>query len=140
MGNCRGSEVEGGKSRVEGRMSRVASRGSEVEDRMSRVIGRGWESRGRQSKVQGQNLSVCMFLIILNSLRSRRYSRAQEEKLEIPLAQKLSILSSAHRAHGSAHTNVFALENQSERELLIMLLASLGNCRVSSVEVRRSRF
>ena len=106
-------------------MSRVASRGSEVEDRMSRVIGRGWESRGRQSKVQGQNLSVCMFLIILNSLRSRRYSRAQEEKLEIPLAQKLSILSSAHRAHGSAHTNVFALENQSERESLIMLLAGL---------------
>ena len=59
------------------------------------------------------------------SLRSRRYSRAQGEKLEIPPAQKLSILSSAHRAHGSAHTNVFALENQSERELLIMLLAGL---------------
>ena len=39
------------------------------------------------------------------SLRSRRYSRAQGEKLEIPPAQKLSILSSAHRAHGSAHTN-----------------------------------
>ena len=50
------------------------------------------------------------------SLRSRRYSRAQGEKLEIPPAQKLSILSSAHQAHGSAHTNVFALENQSERE------------------------
>ena len=46
-------------------------------------------------------------------------------KLEIPPAQKLSILSSAHRAHGSADTNVFALENQSERELLIMLLAGL---------------
>ena len=61
----------------------------------------------------------------LASLRSRRYSRAQREKLEIPPAQKLSILSSAHRAHGSAHTNVFALENQSERELLIMLLAGL---------------
>ena len=59
------------------------------------------------------------------SLRSRRYSRAQEEKLEIPPAQKLSILSSAHRAHCSAHTSVFALENQSERELLIMLLAGL---------------
>ena len=29
-----------------------------------------------------------------NSLRSRRYSRAQGEKLEIPPAQKLSILSS----------------------------------------------
>ena len=61
----------------------------------------------------------------IHSLRSRRYSRAQGEKLEIPPAQKLSILSSAHRAHGSAHTNVFALENQSERELLIMLLAGL---------------
>ena len=59
------------------------------------------------------------------SLRSRRYSRAQGGKLEISPAQKLSILSSAHRAHGSAHTNVFALENQSERELLIMLLAGL---------------
>ena len=59
------------------------------------------------------------------SLRSRRYSRVQGRKLEIPPAQKLSILSSAHRAHGSAHTNVFALENQSERELLIMLLAGL---------------
>ena len=63
------------------------------------------------------------------SLRSRRYSRAQEGKLEIPPAQKpyqkLSILSSAHRAHCSAHTSVFALENQSERELLIMLLAGL---------------
>ena len=32
---------------------------------------------------------------------------------------------SAHRAHGSAHTNVFALENQSERELLITILAGL---------------
>ena len=60
-----------------------------------------------------------------SSLRSRRYSRAQEGKLEIPPAQKLSILSSAHRAHCSAHTSVFALENQSERELLIMLLAGL---------------
>ena len=59
------------------------------------------------------------------SLRSRRYSRAQGGKLEIPPAQKLSILSSAHRAHGSAHTNVFALENQSEHELLIMILAGL---------------
>ena len=46
-------------------------------------------------------------------------------KLEIPPGQKLSILSSAHRAHGSAHTNVFALENQSERELLITILAGL---------------
>ena len=34
---------------------------------MSRVKGRGWESRGRESKVQGQNLSVCMFLIILKN-------------------------------------------------------------------------
>ena len=63
--------------------------------------------------------------VLYSSLRSRRYSRAQGEKLEIPPAQKLSILSSAHRAHGSAHINVFALENQSERELLIMLLAGL---------------
>ena len=62
---------------------------------------------------------------VYSSLRSRRYSRAQGGKLEIPPAQKLSILSSAHRAHGSAHTNVFALENQSERELLIMILAGL---------------
>ena len=59
------------------------------------------------------------------SLRSRRYSRAQGGKLEIPPAQKLSILSSAHQAHGSAHTNVFALENQLERELLMMILAGL---------------
>ena len=66
------------------------------------------------------------------SLHSRWYSRAQGGKLEIPPAQKLSIFSSAHRAHGSAHrahgsahTNVFALENQSEREFLIMLLAGL---------------
>ena len=59
------------------------------------------------------------------SLRSRRYSRAQGGKLEIPPAQKLSILSSAHRAHDSAHTNVFAVENQSERKLLIMILAGL---------------
>ena len=64
-------------------------------------------------------------MLSATSLRSRRYSRAQEGKLEIPPAQKLSILSSAHRAHGSAHTSVFALENQSERELLIMLLAGL---------------
>ena len=61
-----------------------------------------------------------------HSLRSRQYSRAQGGKLEIPPAQKhLSILSSAHRAHGSPHTNVFALENQSEREFLIMLFAGL---------------
>ena len=39
----------------------------------------------------------------ITSLRSRRYSRAQGGKLEIPPVQKLSILSSAHRAHGSAH-------------------------------------
>ena len=64
-------------------------------------------------------------MILISNLRSRRYSRAQGGKLEIPPAQKLSILSSAHRAHGSAHTNVFALENQSEREFLIMLLAGL---------------
>ena len=70
---------------------------------------------------KGENIDRC----ISTSLRSRRYSRAQGGKLEIPPAQKLSILSSAHRAHGSAHTNVFALENQSERELLIMLLAGL---------------
>ena len=55
------------------------------------------------------------------SLHSRRYSWAQGGKLEILPAQKLSILSSAHREHGSAHTNVFALENQSERELLMIL-------------------
>ena len=64
-------------------------------------------------------------LTVVISLRSRRYSRVQGRKLEISPAQKLSILSSAHRAHGSAHTNVFALENQSERKLLIMLLAAL---------------
>ena len=69
--------------------------------------------------------SVSKVGLPLISLRSRRYLRAQGEKLEIPPAQKLSILSSAHRAHGSAHTNLFALENQSERELLIMLLAGL---------------
>ena len=74
--------------------------------------------------------STCVVFLVVTaahiiSLRSRRYSRAQGEKLEIPPAQKLSILSSAHRAHGSAHINVFALENQSERELLIMLLAGL---------------
>ena len=66
--------------------------------------------------------------VIRRSLRSRWYSRAQGGKLEISPAQKLSILSSAHRAHGSAHTNVFALENQSERELSIMILAGL-QCR-----------
>ena len=76
-------------------------------------------------------VNICMNIFlkrvirVLISLRSRRYSRAQGGKLEIPPAQKLSILSSAHRAHGSAHSNVFALENQSEREFLIMLLAGL---------------
>ena len=35
------------------------------------------------------------------------YSRARENgKLEIPPAQKLHILSSAHRTHGPAHLNV----------------------------------
>ena len=69
--------------------------------------------------------AVYSYIHVLPSLRSRRYSRAQGGKIEIPPAQKLSILSSAHRAHGSAHTNVFALENQSERELLITILAGL---------------
>ena len=55
---------------------------------------------------------TCVVFKYFVSLRSRRYSWAQGGKLEIPPAQKLSILSSAHRAHGSAHTNVFALENQ----------------------------
>ena len=58
--------------------------------------------------------SVCSQSI----LRSRWYLRAQGGKLEIPPAQKLSILS-------SAHTNVFPLENQSKRELLITILAGL---------------
>ena len=60
--------MRGGGLEVEGRGS--ASRGSQVECRKvagSKVIGRGWESRGRQSKVKGQNLSVCMFLIILKN-------------------------------------------------------------------------
>ena len=35
------------------------------------------------------------------------------------------IVLAGHRVHGSAHTNVFALENQSERELSIMILAGL---------------
>ena len=73
----------------------------------------------------GVNIFTKRWFVYWASLRSRRYSRVQEGKLEIPPAQKLSILSSAHRAHGSAHTKVFALENQSERELLIMLLAGL---------------
>ena len=77
----------------------------------------------RYSRAQGEKLEIPPAQKL--SLRSRRYSRAQGGKLEIPPAQKLRILSSAHRAHGSAHTNVFALENQSERELLIMLLAGL---------------
>ena len=79
LGNCRGSRVRGRGSRAGSRGSRVRSRGSQVEGRMSRVegrksrveghrsTGRGWESRGRQSKVNGQNLSVCMFLIILKN-------------------------------------------------------------------------
>ena len=55
----------------------------------------------------GASTSSCKTLYLpLGSLRSRRYSRAQGGKLEIPPAQKLSILSSAHRVHGSAHTNV----------------------------------
>ena len=45
----------------------VEGRGLQVEGRKSRVIGRGWESRGRQSKVKGQNLTVCMFLIVLKN-------------------------------------------------------------------------
>ena len=50
----------------------------------------------------------CLISEPLCSLRSRRYSRAQENgQLEIPPAQKLHILSSAHRTHGSAHLNVF---------------------------------
>ena len=45
----------------------VKGRGLQVKGRKSRVIGRGWESRGRESKVKGQNLSVCMFLIVLKN-------------------------------------------------------------------------
>ena len=83
-------------------------------------------------------LRRCLYMSTMSSkcsLRSRRYLRAQGGKLEIPPAQKLSILSSAHRAHGSAHTNVFALENQSERELLIMLLAGLQCSNVNLIIV-----
>ena len=68
----------------------------------------------------GKNIFLCFvetreLFRQLFSLRSRRYSQAQGGKLEILPAQKLSIFSSAHRAYGSAHTNVFALGNQSER-------------------------
>ena len=63
--------------------------------------------------------------VSFGSLRSRWYLWAQEGKHEIPPAQKRSILSSTHRAHRSAHTNVFALENESEHELLIMILEVL---------------
>ena len=63
----RGLEVKGRGLEVEGRGSQVEGRGSHVEGRGSRVIDRGWESRGWQSKVKRQNLSVCMFLIILEN-------------------------------------------------------------------------
>ena len=63
----RGSEVEGRKSRVASRGSRVACRGSRVACRGSRVIVRGWESWGRESVVKGQNITVCMFFIVLKN-------------------------------------------------------------------------
>ena len=47
-----------------------------------KILQKFWEHFTRSSK------------IFLANLRSRRYSRAQGEKLEIPPAQKLSILSS----------------------------------------------
>ena len=80
--------------------------------------------RRKRSETEKSGIRILVY-IHTYSLRSRRYSRAQGGKIEIPPAQKLSILSSAHRAHGSAHTNVFGLENQSERELLIAILAGL---------------
>jgi hypothetical protein len=44
---------------------------------------------------------------VITCVYSRRYSRARENgKLEIPPAQKLHILSSAHRTNGSAHLTV----------------------------------
>ena len=46
FGNCQGSRLRGRGLEVEGRKLRVA---------------------GRESKVQGENLSVCMFLIILKN-------------------------------------------------------------------------
>ena len=50
-------------------MSRVASRGSQVECRTSRVACRGSRVRKSRSriKLKGQNLSACMFLIILKN-------------------------------------------------------------------------
>ena len=92
----------------------------------------------------GHNIKLNSFIACV----AGRYSRAQEGKLEVPPAQKLSILSSTHRAHGSAHTNVFALENQSERELLIMILAGLqcskkcqfSNCFVFFCHGEQSNF
>ena len=71
--------------------------------------------------------------LLLDSQRVNENARVIRRSLPMSLfgpcptssAQKLSILSSAHRAHDSAHTNVFDLENQSECELLIKILASL---------------
>ena len=69
-------------------------------------------------------------------------------KLDIMPAQKLSILSSAHQVHSSARTNAFALENQSQCELLIMILAGLqcskrcqfNNCFVFFCHGEQSNF
>ena len=63
-------------SRVEGERSRVRSQGSRVRTRESKVASRGSHVEGhrskvrkssRESKVKGQNLSVCMFLIVLKN-------------------------------------------------------------------------
>ena len=55
-----------------------------------------WD-KTRQVKIEGEIIPGSNISDLV-SLRSRRYSRAQGGKLEIPPAQKLSILSSAHRA------------------------------------------
>ena len=52
LGNCRGSEVEGQKSRVASRGSRVASRGSRVSSRGSRVACRGSYFEGEKVEVE----------------------------------------------------------------------------------------
>ena len=58
LGNCRESRVEGYKSRVVSRGSRVASRRSQVDGRKSRVSSRGSHVEGRMSRVEDHRSRV----------------------------------------------------------------------------------
>jgi hypothetical protein len=91
--------------------------------------------------LQFESISMFSMHAFLTSQRSRRYSRTQENgQLEIAPAQKLHILNSAHRTHGSAHLNVFVklFHVLHQCKYAILTFHNFGSLNVMKTKIPRS--